>query len=120
MRRRTTKELLQDLANLDTNKSVYIVCEDWVHVDKKEKCTLCNGEGSLSDGTNSYVCPKCCGNKTLWERKKEYVVKYVGHYYPEIKIESGIIEHEFYYDIQGFCNNEIKAQVLANKLNKGE
>lgn len=121
MKFKTTKDLLQDLANLDISKEVWLVCEEWTYEHTKEKCPSCNGEGKFKHGNQIYDCQDCRGTGKVGENVKKYVVKratYGDNKYPEVDLRYNSIEMPFYYDIQGFFNDYNKAQEAANKLNK--
>ena len=121
---RTTKDLLQDLANINPKKQVYIVFLDYVDVvSKNEVCPECKGKGYFDIGKYRYSCKECGGTGKLSDRKLRYIVKpNINNYdefdYPDIKIEYGTIQMTFFSDIQGFFNDKEEAQKLADRLNE--
>lgn len=120
---RTTKDLLQDLANINPKKQVYIVFMDYVDTTDGKVCPECKGKKYFKIGKHEYACKECQGNGRLSERKLRYIVKPdIGHYeefdYPDIKMEYGTIQMTFYANIQGFFNDKEEAQKLADKLNE--
>ena len=120
---RTTKDLLQDLANLNPKEQIYIVSLDYVDVKIKKTCPECKGKGYFEIGKYRYDCKECGGSGILSDRKLRYIVEsnintYDDLDYPDIKLEYGTIQMTFFNDIQGFFNNKKEAQKLADKLNK--
>lgn len=122
---RTTKDLLQDLANIDPKKQVYIVFMDYEDTTDGKVCPECKGNKYFKIGKYKYACQECGGSGKLSERKLRYIVKHdISHCqdgefdYPDIKMEYGTIQMTFYTDIQGFFNDKEEAQKLADKLNE--
>ena len=118
---RTTKDLLQDLANLEPSDCYFIVCIDTVFEDTGKVCPECNGSQYFTRGNYTYTCKACNGSGKVIERKTKYVVrtKYVeDRTYPNIEMYDGTIQLFDYYDIQGFFNNKKEAQKLADKMSK--
>lgn len=118
---RTTKDLLQDLANLERSNRYFIVCIGDFLEDTGKVCPECNGSQYFTKGNYTYTCKACNGSGKVIERKTKYVVRteYVENCdYPEIELYKGTIQLFDYYDIQGFFNNKEEAQKLADKLNE--
>ena len=120
---RTTKDLLQDLANLNPKEQIYIVFLDYVDTTEGKVCPECKGNKYFKIGKYEYACKECEGSGKLSERGLRYIVKpnintYDEFDYPDIKMEYGTIQMTFFSDIQGFFNDKEEAQKLADKLNK--
>lgn len=116
--RRSTIELLQDLANLDISKEVYVVHNKYLFFKTQVKCPYCEGKGSYIDDDKSIRCEICRGEGTMFKGKRSYIVENIGCKYPDIIILHNTIEGYKYEYIQGFFNDKEKAQKLANELNK--
>lgn len=114
----TTKQLLKNLVDLDTDKPVYIVHRDYKRFFTNEKCDECNGTGKFKHGTKTYTCNNCDGIGKLSDVRHVFLAtRYSSGGYPEISLQYNEVQLAMYHEVRGFFNSENEAQKLAGRLN---
>ena len=111
--------ILQNIIDLNPNKPVYVVCNDYVR-EEAGVCPECKGKKTFKHGNYEYNCMKCNGEGKLVLYLQKYVVKNCPcstGYYPDITIKANSVQMWCFYCIEGFFNSKKQAQELADKLN---